>query len=241
MDDEKSTTDEDEDDVTTDCLTDEDCLKHGFPLVDKPSSKVPPSKSDMSLQCPKTPSPAGSAGDVFSIVASQGKQLSSDIESATSEATKEETSTRTMRTVKRRNSISGARPIAPMCPPPGMMMVPPGMMMVPPPSSPPTGCYYMAPMTQYPAPMSCMPAGFMPTPMVPTCAAAQGPSSSSGSLTSTASVLPEGLFAADATCMPPGEPDLSTVDASSMGPIGLSLKKSSSLLNLLNEPTRCSS
>lgn len=190
-------------------------------------------KSEASLQAPKTPSPVTSTADLFSMVASQSKGgISADTagESATSEATREETSKRVLRSVRRRSTGSAPAGYGAqyhqgmMMPHPHGIYPPPshGMVMVP---QPKVGAYYSVapPMSTS---MPCM--GFMPTPMVvpPTCAA------------QAAESLPEGLFAPTATYLPPEEPDLTTVSVDKAGPIGLTLHKSPSLLALLNEPAK---
>lgn len=177
------------------------------------------SKSEASLQAPKTPSPVTSNADLFSMVTSHHSKVSADTagESATSEATREETSKRVLRSARRRSTGSvpvGYQPPMVMVPH-GMIPTPSGMVMVP----QPTKCYYPAPMSSS-ASMPCM--GFMPTPVLST---------------SPADILPEGLFAPTATYLPPAEPDL-TISVDKAGPIGLTLRKSASLLSLLNEPAK---
>lgn len=215
--------DEDDDE----CLAlDEACFHVSKPMRSK-------SDASLSLQAPKTPSPVTSTADLFSMVASQSKLSDTAGESATSDATREETSKRVLRSARRRSTGSAPTgynnnnnqmfmmPPGVMCPPPGMVMVPQG--------------------TSYPPPMSsslplpCM--GFMPTPTMavpPTCAA-------QAQCTESTALL-EDLFAPTATYLPPEEPDLTSdltqVSVDKAGPIGLSLRKSPSLLALLNDPAK---
>ena len=207
---------------------DDECLALHEACFHNASSKPMRSKSDasLSLQAPKTPSPVTSTADLFSMVASQSKFSDTAGESATSEATREETSKRVLRSARRRSTGSAPTGYGNQ-----MVMMPHGMMM------PPSGAMVMMPQKSgyYTSPMSssmslpCM--GFMPTPMVvpPSCAAQP---------TSEAPLLPEGLFAPTATYLPPEEPDLATMSVDKAGPIGLSLRKSPSLLALLNEPAK---